>query len=117
MPKRLFGTDGVRGVPGTPPLDAVTLRRIGAAVARSRGRAPSEVKVLIGRDTSESGKWVLEQLAQGIHAQGAEIVNGGGLPTPAVAFLTRETTVDVGLIVSASHNPFQDNGVKVVTAS
>ena len=117
MPKRLFGTDGVRGVPGTPPLDAVTLRRIGAAVARSRGRAPSEVKVLIGRDTRESGKWILEQLAQGIHAQGAEIVNGGVLPTPAVAFLARETTVDVGLIVSASHNPFQDNGVKVVTAS
>ncbi len=117
MPKRLFGTDGVRGVPGTPPLDAVTLRRIGAAAARSRGRAPSEVKVLIGRDTRESGKWILEQLAQGIHAQGAEIVNGGVLPTPAVAFLARETTVDVGLIVSASHNPFQDNGVKVVTAS
>ena len=72
--------------------------------------------MLIGRDTRESGEWILGQLAQGIHAQGADVVNGGVLPTPAVAFLTRETAVDVGLIVSASHNPFQDNGVKVVTA-
>ena len=115
MSTRLFGTDGVRGTPGEPPLDERTLARLGAAVVRTCGRAGASIRVLIGRDTRESGEWITEQLARGITSEAGQVVNGGLLSTPAVALLTRDTGFDAGIVVSASHNPFQDNGVKVIT--
>ena len=115
MLTRLFGTDGVRGTPGEPPLDERTLARLGAAIVRTRGPAGASIRVLIGQDTRESGEWITGQLARGIESEAARITNGGHLSTPAVAFLTRDGGFDVGIVVSASHNPFEDNGVKVIT--
>ena len=117
MSTTLFGTDGVRGTPGEPPLDGRTLARLGAAIARTHSRQGASIRVLIGRDTRESGEWITTQLARGIASEAARVTNGGLLSTPAVAFLTRDGGFDVGIVVSASHNPFQDNGVKVLTAN
>lgn len=113
---RLFGTDGVRGVPGEPPLDRPTLVRLGAAVAAHCRAAAGPRRVLIGRDPRESGEWMAGALAGGVAAAGSRPVDAGVLSTPAVAFLTRDGGYDAGLVVSASHNPYQDNGVKVFTA-
>jgi phosphoglucosamine mutase len=108
---RLFGTDGVRGVAGRPPLDRETVRRLGAAIVRVLGRhAP---RVLIGRDTRESGPWIEAELALGAASQGARVESAGVVPTPAVAYLTRAQDYDLGVVISASHNPFEDNGIKV----
>ena len=117
MSTRLFGTDGVRGTPGEPPLDERTLARLGAAIARTHSRAGTSIRALIGRDTRESGEWITGQLARGIASEAARVTNGGLLSTPAVAFLTRDGGFDVGIVVSASHNPSQDNGVKVITGN
>ena len=109
---KLFGTDGVRGVAGTPPLDPVTVTRLGAALVRvlpHRGAG----RVLVGRDTRESGDWIELALARGVASQGAQIVSTGIVPTPAVAYLTGSRDFDAGLVISASHNPFQDNGIKI----
>jgi phosphoglucosamine mutase len=109
---KLFGTDGVRGVAGTPPLDPVTVTRLGAALVRAlphRGAG----RVLVGRDTRESGDWIEQALARGVASQGAQLVSTGIVPTPAVAYLTGSRDFDAGLVISASHNPFQDNGIKI----
>jgi phosphoglucosamine mutase len=109
---KLFGTDGVRGVAGTPPLDPTTVTRLGAALVRvlpHRGAG----RVLVGRDTRESGDWIEQALARGVASQGAQLVSTGVVPTPAVAYLTGSRDFDAGLVISASHNPFQDNGIKI----
>jgi phosphoglucosamine mutase len=117
--ERLFGTDGVRGVAGEYPLDHATIRRLGAALVRSlahrRGTAPvaSRPRLLIGRDTRESGTWIEAELAHGATGEGAEVVSGGVVPTPAVAYLTRSGDYEAGVVISASHNPYRDNGIKV----
>ena len=116
MAGRLFGTDGVRGTPGEPPLDRSTLARLGAAVAAACRGGSGPRRVLIGRDTRESGEWMTEALAEGVAGAAAGPVDAGVLSTPAVSFLTRDGDYDAGLVVSASHNPYQDNGVKVFTA-
>ena len=113
----LFGTDGVRGRPGEPPLDRVTLARLGAAVARAVRPDDRPASVLIGRDTRESGVWITGELARGLVFEGARVADAGVLPTPAVACLARDGDYDAGLVVSASHNPYQDNGVKVIIGS
>ena len=109
---RLFGTDGVRGVAGQYPLDHQTVRRLGAALIRAlpRGAVP---RVLIGRDTRESGEWIEREFAHGALGQGARVTSAGVVPTPAVAYLTRSSGFDLGVVISASHNPFEDNGIKV----
>ncbi|MFB3853203.1 MAG: phosphoglucosamine mutase [Vicinamibacterales bacterium] len=114
MPERLFGTDGVRGKAGLPPLDRETIRRLGAALVRSlSGNGGSPPHLLIGRDTRESGSWIERELAFGAASAGARVTSAGVVPTPAVAFLTRRLDVDAGIVISASHNPFEDNGIKV----
>jgi phosphoglucosamine mutase len=112
MTKRLFGTDGVRGKAGSPPLDHATVRRLGAAIIRALPD-PSGARVLIGRDTRESGAWIERELAHGARAFGAEVVSAGVIPTPGVAYLTRTGDFALGMVISASHNPFEDNGIKV----
>ena len=111
MSLSLFGTDGVRGAPGRFPLDAATIARLGAALAEEAGAAP---RIVIGRDTRESGEWIERLLAGGIRSAGGAAVGVGVLPTPAVAFLAARG-FDAGVVISASHNPVPDNGIKVLT--
>ncbi|HYT75252.1 MAG TPA: phosphoglucosamine mutase [Vicinamibacterales bacterium] len=114
---RLFGTDGVRGKAGEYPLDHQTVARLGAALVRAlRGGAadrPGPLRFIIGRDTRESGEWIERELGRGVHAEGATITSAGVIPTPATAYITRAMGFDAGLVISASHNPFEDNGIKV----
>ncbi len=111
---KLFGTDGVRGVAGHPPLDRLTVRRLGAALVRALPHGRGASHLLIGRDTRESGVWIEQELAHGAGGEGAEVTSVGVVPTPAVAYLTRANAdFDAGVVISASHNPYQDNGIKV----
>ena len=113
MAKELFGTDGIRGVPGTPPLDDATLfatgRSLGAYLKREHGKA----HVLIGMDTRESGPHIAALLATGLGQTGATVAFAGVITTPGVACLVRQNDFQAGVVISASHNPFQDNGVKL----
>lgn len=110
---RLFGTDGIRGKAGEAPLDAETVKRVGAALVRAREPGAAPMRVLVARDTRESGEWIEARLAEGLTSEGAEVVSAGVLPTPAVAYLTPLGAFDAGIVISASHNPFDDNGIKV----
>jgi phosphoglucosamine mutase len=110
---RLFGTDGVRGVAGDYPLDPQTVRRLGAALVRALPRGAGPPRLLVGEDTRESGPWIEGELAYGAQGAGATVTSAGIVPTPAVAYLTRAAGYDAGVVISASHNPFQDNGIKV----
>ena len=112
---RLFGTDGIRSVAGTPPLDLVTVARLGTALVRAL-KKPSP-KFLLGRDTRESGTWIERELVRGARLAGARCVSVGVLPTPAVALLTHERSFDAGIVISASHNPYQDNGIKLFSST
>lgn len=109
---RLFGTDGIRGVAGAWPLDPPTVARVGAAIVRVLA-LDRPARLLVGRDTRESGEWIERELARGAASQGAVTVSAGVLPTPGVAFLARTRDVDLGVVISASHNPYADNGIKV----
>jgi phosphoglucosamine mutase len=113
MGKEFFGTDGIRGVPGIPPLDDATLfatgRSLGAYLKRQHGKA----HVLIGMDTRESGPHIVSLLSAGLEKSGATVAFAGVITTPGVACLVRQNDFQAGVVISASHNPFQDNGVKL----
>lgn len=117
---RLFGTDGIRGEAGRFPLDAETVRMIGNSLGRhlaaqtEGGRAP---RIVTGRDTRESGPWIEHAFIAGARAAGAECQSAGVITTPGVAFLARELPADAGVVISASHNPYQDNGIKIFAPS
>ena len=110
----MFGTDGVRGTPGRAPLDARTIARLGAAAARALG--PPGATFLAARDTRESGPWIEAHLALGVAHERGMLVSAGVLPTPAAAYLVASGAFAGGVVVSASHNPFPDNGIKVLAA-
>src|SRR5919106_5666778 len=114
---RLFGTDGVRGKAGQYPLDAATIRRLGAALVRALQDGDKPVRFLVGRDTRESGSWIERELAHGMRTQGATLTSAGVIPTPAVAYLTPRMGYTAGVVISASHNPFGDNGIKVFSGT
>jgi len=111
---RLFGTDGIRGQAGIAPLDAVTIQRVGAALVRVL--TTRQPRLLIGGDTRESFSWIERELSRGMASQGATVVSVGVTPTPGVAYLTRLEEFDAGVVISASHNPFQDNGIKIFSS-
>jgi phosphoglucosamine mutase len=113
MSTKLFGTDGVRGQAGTFPLDSQTIRRLGMALVKALPRGAAAPALLVGRDTRESGESIERDLALGANAAGATVVSAGVIPTPAVAHLTRSQGFAAGLVISASHNPYHDNGIKV----
>jgi phosphoglucosamine mutase len=113
---RLFGTDGVRGRAGQYPLDPPTIRRLGGALARALGHLKS-ARFLSGRDTRESGGWIERELAFGIASQGGSLTGAGIIPTPAIAYLTPRMGYTAGVVISASHNPFEDNGIKVFSGA
>ncbi|HVC19927.1 MAG TPA: phosphoglucosamine mutase [Vicinamibacterales bacterium] len=116
MADHLFGTDGIRGKAGQPPLDRATVRRVGAALVRAL-RADDPLRLLTGRDTRESGAWIERELAWGAAQQGARVASAGVVPTPAVAYLARTGGYGAGVMISASHNPFDDNGIKIFSGS
>src|SRR5678815_2705460 len=111
--KSLFGTDGIRAEAGQFPLDPSTIKSIGYSLARHLSDAESQPKIVIGRDTRESGGWIEQALISGATEGGAECHSAGVITTPGVAYLTRTLPADAGVVISASHNPFQDNGIKI----
>ena len=113
MAKELFGTDGIRGIPATPPLDDSTLHAIGRSVGGYLKREHGSARVLIGMDTRESGPHLASVLAAGLQQAGATVAFAGVITTPGVACLVRQNDFQAGVVISASHNPFQDNGVKL----
>jgi phosphoglucosamine mutase len=113
MKKKLFGTDGVRGVAGRFPLDAPTISRLGQALIGLLEAKGLGSRLLIGRDTRESGPWMERALARGVRAAGGEAVSAGVIPTSAISLLTKTRGFSAGAVISASHNPFEDNGIKV----
>ncbi len=115
MTHALFGTDGIRGTAGAFPLDAHTVRRVGAALVKALPH--SGAKLLVGRDTRESGVWIERELAHGARTAGATVHSIGVAPTPAVAYLAGSLDFDAGVVISASHNPYQDNGIKVFSGA
>jgi phosphoglucosamine mutase len=117
MTTKLFGTDGVRGRAGTHPLDQRTIRRLGAALVKALPPSAATRRLLVGRDTRESGEAIERDLALGARSAGARVLSAGVIPTPAIAFLTRDQGFDAGLVISASHNPFEDNGIKVFSGA
>jgi phosphoglucosamine mutase len=114
---RLFGTDGVRGVAGQFPLDQATVWKLGLALGEVLGRdaARRPVRVVLGEDTRESSAWIARAVAAGLASSGAEVDYAGVMTTPGVAFLTRHHAFTAGVMVSASHNPYRDNGIKVLS--
>ncbi len=114
---KLFGTDGIRAVAGTFPLDPPSVRALGKALAsllRESGREPT---VIVGRDTRESGLWMEREIVRGLEEGGGEAVSAGVLPTSAISYLTRKHAFAAGIVLSASHNPFLDNGIKVFSSA
>jgi len=115
---RLFGTDGIRGEAGKFPLDPRTVRVVGRSLAvhlaERTGRNPI---IVTGRDTRESGSWIERELIAGARAAGANVESAEIITTPGIAFLTRDLPADAGVVISASHNPYQDNGIKVFDPS
>jgi phosphoglucosamine mutase len=111
--RKLFGTDGIRAVAGQAPLDPTTVFAAGLAIGHSLKSMAAQPKVLLGRDTRESSPWIAATLAAGLRDAGVIIESAGVVPTPAVAFLTRTHGFHAGVVISASHNPWQDNGIKL----
>lgn len=113
---KLFGTDGIRGIANQEPITPETGFRIGRAVVHHCKKGGGQPKIVIGRDTRESGKILEDAVVSGILSLGANALLVGELPTPGVAFVTREIGADAGIMVSASHNPYEYNGFKLFSA-
>lgn len=112
--KKLFGTDGIRGEAGKFPLDAPTVKAIGRSLAKHLAeRNKGATRIVIGRDTRESGDWIERAVAAGASELGAEVHSAGIITTPGVAFLARTLPAEAGVVISASHNSYTDNGIKV----
>jgi phosphoglucosamine mutase len=115
---RLFGTDGVRGVAGDYPLDRGTVWKLGWTLGQvlKKTGAPRPARIVLGEDTRESSAWISRLVAAGLRSSGVAVTYAGVITTPGVAFLTRHRRLAAGVMVSASHNPYQDNGIKVLSA-
>ena len=116
MTRRYFGTDGIRGTVGHSPITPDFVLRLGHAVGRVLRREEARPTVLIGKDTRISGYMLESALESGLNSAGVDVVLLGPLPTPGVAYLTRAQRASLGVVISASHNPFQDNGIKFFSA-
>lgn len=114
--RKHFGTDGIRGIAGVAPLNPEMLVLLGKAIAKIFIGQAGPHRILVGKDTRVSGYMIESALTAGITAMGGEVMLVGPLPTPGVAYLTRSMRADAGIMVSASHNPFSDNGIKIFAA-
>src|SRR5262249_21500152 len=113
MSRSLFGTDGVRGLANSEPMTAEIAMRIGMAAGQVFNRGGHRHRAVIGKDTRLSGYMIEQALTAGFLSVGIDVLLLGPVPTPAVGFLTRSMRADVGVMISASHNPFEDNGIKL----
>jgi len=113
LTRQLFGTDGIRGVAGEFPLTRDSVYWIGRALGHDLVRVNSKARVVIGQDTRESSRWIADRFLQGLASVGVETRSAGVITTPGVAFLARSQGFDAGVVISASHNPWTDNGIKV----
>lgn len=113
MARQLFGTDGIRGVAGQYPLDEPTVFAIGRALGHWLRSAAQHKRAVIGQDTRQSSEWIANAVAAGLLAAGVEVKSAGVITTPGVAFLARNDAFGAGIVISASHNPWMDNGIKV----
>jgi phosphoglucosamine mutase len=112
--RRLFGTDGIRGVANEPPMTPELALQLGRAVTFVAGRGKTHVpRILVGKDTRLSGYMLEQAIASGVCAMGGRVMLCGPMPTPAIAHLTVSMRADAGIVISASHNPYQDNGIKI----
>jgi phosphoglucosamine mutase len=111
--RKLFGTDGIRGVANRDPMTAETALRLGQAVAHRFKQEGRRGRIVIGKDTRLSGYMLESALQAGIVSAGADVMLVGPLPTPGIAFITSSMRADAGIVISASHNPYQDNGIKI----
>src|SRR5437667_177606 len=111
--RQLFGTDGIRGVAGEFPLTVESTYMIGRALGHDLIRTNPRARVVIGQDTRESSQWIADRVASGLASTGIEVASAGVITTPGVAYLARSRKFDAGVVVSASHNPWTDNGIKV----
>src|SRR5687768_10049049 len=113
MTRKFFGTDGIRGLTNSEPMTAETALRVGQAAGAHFLRGDHRHRVVIGKDTRLSGYMMESALVAGFASVGMDVVLLGPMPTPAVAMLTRSMRADLGVMISASHNPFADNGIKL----
>lgn len=111
--RQLFGTDGIRGVAGEFPLTKQSTYLIGRALGHDLVRAESKAKAVIGQDTRESSRWIADRVSEGLGAVGVDVHSAGVITTPGVAYLARSRKMAAGIVISASHNPWTDNGIKV----
>ncbi len=111
--RKLFGTDGIRAVAGEAPLDGRTVFAVGVALAHHIGKGGGQPRVVLGMDTRESSGWIAATVTAGLRQGGAAVESAGVITTPAIAYLTRAHGFSAGIVISASHNPWQDNGIKV----
>ncbi len=111
--RQLFGTDGIRGVAGEFPLTKQSTYSIGRALGHDLVRSTRSAQAIIGQDTRESSRWIADRVAEGLAAVGVEVHSAGVITTPGVAFLARSRGFAAGVVISASHNPWTDNGIKV----
>ena len=116
--KKLFGTDGMRARAGEFPLDRETIVKIGASLTEQfRAKLSKKPRFIVGRDTRESGEWIEKAFFSGVIGGGGECESAGVITTPGIAFLTAEFEFDAGVVISASHNPYEDNGIKIFSPS
>jgi phosphoglucosamine mutase len=111
--RQLFGTDGIRGIAGEFPLTKQSTYLIGRALGHDLSRVTKRPRAVIGQDTRESSRWIADRVAEGLAAVGVEVHSAGVITTPGVAYLARSRKFDAGVMISASHNPWIDNGIKV----
>jgi len=111
--RQLFGTDGIRGVAGEFPLTRASTLMIGRALGHDLVRMNPRARVVIGQDTRDSSQWIADQVATGLASTGVEVASAGVITTPGIAYLARSRRFDAGVVISASHNPWTDNGIKV----
>src|SRR3989337_515510 len=110
--RKLFGTDGVRGIANVYPMTAEVAMQLGRAIAYVFKKEPRRHKIVIGKDTRLSGYMLENAMVAGICSMGVDVMLVGPLPTPGIAFITSSMRADAGVVISASHNPYQDNGIK-----
>jgi phosphoglucosamine mutase len=111
--RKLFGTDGIRAIAGEAPLDPSTIFATGLALGHTLRKTAAAPAVILGRDTRESSPWIAATLAAGLHEAGARVESAGVITTPAIALLARTRGFHAGVVISASHNPWRDNGIKL----